>query len=528
MKRKQIIIISLVAVLILACITFAILYFATDIFKSKRSNKENFNEYISKMDIKKAIELETLNSNMQRKKEESYSTKGNLSITVNANGEDYINEEFEYDTKVDPQNKKASSEINIKIDGKTELTIDYLRDEDLYGVLLKDILDKYIVLENNNLQRFVSNIIGDSSNTSISIPNKIGILEEYNETSDSEVIYQILGKYINIILQEIPEENYSKIAKGNITLGDTTVEADGYSLKIDKNDLELIINKVVETLKNDNQVLDLLNKTGQKEYSLEEYQEIIEGIAEEITIEEFGELNIRVFNNGKNTAKLEIVYGENLEITINKTENNEISIILEGSSENGESFSVLASKDKDGKYQIEYAMEVEGEEIIIKVAHNANTTFSSDIEIEEFNGNNYLLINNLTGEQIYNLSNNLKNLLVEKTNIENGIIGKVYTLLSTISFVETDIDDTLEETAEDIENQAVEMFNARFSLYEGNQRGTNVKGLIYSVTGMNRMDGERTVICEYTEEDIDPSKMYNVSFGKDSEGYITEVIIEEQ
>jgi len=42
MKRKQIIIISLVAVLILACITFAILYFATDIFKSKRSNKENF------------------------------------------------------------------------------------------------------------------------------------------------------------------------------------------------------------------------------------------------------------------------------------------------------------------------------------------------------------------------------------------------------------------------------------------------------------------------------------------------------
>ena len=521
MRKKQIIIISLVAVLVLACITFAILYFATDIFKGKSSNKEKFNEYISQMDIKELVDLETLNSNIQRKKEESYSTEGNLSINVSANGENYINEEFSYSTKVDPENKRESSEIDIKIDGETELTIGYLRNKDLYGILLKDIVNQYIVLENNNLEQVISNIIGDSSNISINVPNKIEIPEEYIEVIDMEEIYQMLDKYINVILQEIPEENYSKIEKGNITVGNSTVEANGYNLKIDAQALNIMINKVLETLKNDEQVLDLLNKISGKGYSLEEYQEMIEGLSESITIEELEEIvNVIVFSDEKGTVKLEVIYGENLEIGIDKTEN-EISIIVNAISADGQVLNFVANKNAEGKYEINCNIKADEEEIIINVTYDSTTTFDPDIEVEEFNEGNYLLINDLSNEQIQNLFTNIIKLLIEKTNIENGIIGKTVSEIMTVKM--NSVIDT-----EQISSQAIETFNSRFSVYEGEQRGTTVKQLISTIKASNSTDSKHVISCEYDIEDVDSRGTYNVSFEKDSEGYINEVIVEEQ
>lgn len=71
---------------------------------------------------------------------------------------------------------------------------------------MKNVVDKYVALENNNLEQFVSNIIGDSSDIMVDVPNKIEIPEEYVESLDIEEIYQQVGKYINIMLKEIPEE----------------------------------------------------------------------------------------------------------------------------------------------------------------------------------------------------------------------------------------------------------------------------------------------------------------------------------
>lgn len=525
MKKNKIIIISLVAVLVLACITFAILFFATDIFKGKSSNKEKFNEYISQIDIKKLVDLETLNSNMKRKKEEAYSTNGNLSINVNANGEEYINEEFEYTTKVDPKNERESCEFNIKIDGETELTIDYLRNEDLYGILLKDIVDKYIALENNNLNQFVSNIMGDSSGITVNVPSKIEIPEEYSEIINIEEIYQILSKYINIMLKEIPEENYSKIEKGNITVVDKTVDASGYSLKIDAQALNIMINKFLETLKTDEQVLNLINEITGKGYSSEEYQQKIDELSESITIEELEDIvNVIVFSNEKGIVKLEVVYGENLEIGIDKTEN-EISAIVNAISANGQILNFVANKNAEGKYKINCNITADGEEITIKVAYDSNTTFNPDIKVEEFNESNYLLINDLSNEQIQNLFTNILKLLIEKTNIENGIIG---TTVSEIMTSNLNLTMNSQQMSNQASKQAMEIFNAKLSGFEGEQRGTIVKQLLTIVEATNSTNSEHTISCEYDIEDIDSRGTYDISFEKDSEGYINEVIVEEK
>ena len=520
--KKNKIIISLIAVIVLVCITLAILFLETDIFKGESLNKEKFNEYISQIDIKKLVDLETLNRNMQRKKEESYSTNGNLSINVNANGEEYINEEFEYITKVDSENKKSSCEINIKIDGENELTIDCLRNEDLYGVLLKDIVDKYIVLENNNLEQFVSNIMGDSNNMSFSVPNKIEIPQEYVEILNVEEIYQILGKYINIMIQEMPEENYSKIEKENITVGDIIVEADGYNLKIDEQAINSTINKLLETLKNDKQVLNLLNKITGEEYSSEEYLQMIEELFESITIEELEDtFNITVFSDENGIVKLQVVYGENLEIIINKIEN-EISGEVKAISSDDQFINLFAGKNAEGKFEINCNITSDEEEITIKLTYDSTTTFDSDIEVKEFTEDNYLLINDLAAEQVENLFTNIIKLLIEKTNIENGIIGK------TVSEIMTSKMNLAIEANQLANQQALEIFNSRFSGYEGQQTGTIVKQLITTINATNSSESKHTIDCNYDIEEIDSRGTYNISFEKDSEGYINEAIIEEQ
>lgn len=143
MKKMRILIITLIVILVLGCATFAALYFATDIFKS---NKEIFCKYIAQM---KLAELGDDN----RLKNETNSSKGIFSFRLEAEGET-IDEGFEYSSESDPANKLGSSKIIIKQDGENKLTVDYLRNEDLYGLRFEDIINQYIVVENNNLKEF--------------------------------------------------------------------------------------------------------------------------------------------------------------------------------------------------------------------------------------------------------------------------------------------------------------------------------------------------------------------------------------
>ena len=53
MKKVQILIITLVAILTLGCATFAVLYFATDTFKS---DKALFYKYASQIDLKEFLD----------------------------------------------------------------------------------------------------------------------------------------------------------------------------------------------------------------------------------------------------------------------------------------------------------------------------------------------------------------------------------------------------------------------------------------------------------------------------------------
>lgn len=487
MKKIRILIITLIIILVLGCATFATLYFATDMFKS---DKDMFYKYISQITLKEFIDLDGYNNYNKRLRNDVHTSKGEISIEVMQDGETDIDEKFEYSSQTDPKNKLASSNIDFKRDGKSLLTVDYLRNEELYGLKFKDLVSQYIVVENNNLKEFASKLgIEDNS----SIPNKIELSDyDYSEIINEEELEQIIDKYINIMISEISDESYSKIAKGNITLGDTTIQADGYKVTIDLKTLQAIFVKVVATMENDEQVFNLLNsiaKSTNQEIDFEEYKENLQIIKETLSeeLEENSEnITISVYKQGKKTVKVCVQLSTEgevyLDFSINKI-NDTMNIngtIKELGTGTEYSFKIskIGNSDDNDNYKAEYIVKEDEEQlgsvnfsatrngkldsnniqnnielniksgtlddIEINVGYKNNITFNSDIEIEKFNNENSAVINEFSNEQLNNLFVNLGNMLNEKIDFENGIIGVVVEIMTGQSIFDSAQNATIE------------------------------------------------------------------------------------
>lgn len=606
MKKNKILIILGVAIVLLIITVFSILFFATDIFKS---DKEMFYKYISQIDLKEFSN--TTGNYQQRLKNNAHEEQGTISMTLKSNGQTYLDNSFSYVTKIDSANKLQSSSIDINQNGQKVLNIGYLRNSDLYGIKFEDIVSQYITIENNNLKDFVSKFdVEDVSN----IPNKIEIPESVSNTNfniDTDELEQILDRYTNIIIEQIPEENYSKVEKGTITVGDKNIEADGYSVKITIKDLQNILLAALETMQNDEQIVNLINSIIKElqatlvettesmqideetanminsiipsEITLDDLKNVLETAKQEISqeIQENKELiNITIYKQGKDAVKLFIKLGEdgsNVEITmeklddkfsikiynkqesiigaitnansisqmpnhsiettfvitgnINNEEQEKYDIAFNISQNNEQVANINVNLERNGKLdsdniQNSFSVNIFAQETEFVLEYKNNTVFNPNIEIEKFEGNNYAIINNFSKEQIQSLFTNLGNKISEKIDLENSILGTI--MVAKTGLIEQ-AQEATEETVNEMESHAIKMFNMQFLIYEGLQSGNNVKMLLQAIATSNSNNFDRLVgHTPIDEEDIDSSKRYNISFQKDSEGYINMVIIEEQ
>ena len=472
MKKTQIIIITIALVLTLGCVgTFAVLYFATDTFKSEQ---EMFYKYASQINLKEFIDLESYNAYSNRLKTEGHASEGEFSIEL-AQAEEAISETIKYNGYTDPVNKTANYDISINKDNETLLAMNYLNTQDFYGLQFKDVINQYIVFENNNLKELASKMgVQDTSE----IPDKIEIPES---NINYEELNTILNTYLNIAMKEIPEDNYSKIKKQEISLGDEKVEADGYQVKLKVENVQKILVKVLENLRDDKEFFNLLNVEGSM--SFENYQAFIDEMLVEISGEISKEDNIEVitisvYKQEKDTVKLAI------NVALEETQNIELSIekaskglmlkvaMIDTSLETKEEISITITKTANTEEQENFECIVsqisdkeETDILTINISRNGaltsnNVGFSTiatmtlqemkfEIGIQnninfagvplegEFIQGNHLVINGLAQEQLTNLFTNLGNILVEKLkdemfvshiiindNVNDELIGK--------------------------------------------------------------------------------------------------------
>lgn len=461
MKKVRILIIVLLVILILGGGAFAGLYFMTDVFKSE---KEMFYKYASQINLSEFINLESYNSYISRLEKESHSSDGIVGINLKL-GEQNFNENISYSSYIDSVNKKGSSTIELNRNDKKLISMHYLRNQDLYGIKFDDIINQYVVVENNNLKEFATKLgIQDVS----SIPDKIE-KPEINQSINVEELKNIYNKYLNIVIQQIPEEKYLKLEKANISLEDKTVEAEGYEIKLNLTDIQPILIKIFETVKNDEQIFNLIKTTNlesEQEISFEEYQVTIQGLIEDLSqeissAENKEVLDIIVYKQGKNTVKLYIKIAEETVISIERasklslkidTDYMSMQISKTNNSEEQENWEGIliskANEQEDARININITRT--GALTSQKVAFNANISailtqdsdseinlefsnnvnFGNNIEIEEFNEENKVVINSYSGEQIQALINNLGAMIGEKIDLENGIIGYTMSLQS--------------------------------------------------------------------------------------------------
>jgi hypothetical protein len=572
MKKIQVLIITLVIILLLGCATFATLYFATDIFKS---DKEMFYKYISQITVEDTLVADEYSKYQERLENEDNTNKGNISISVKGNNEELIDEEFDFETKSKPGENFASAKIDMKQNDEKKLTIDYLRNEDLYGLRFEDLIKQYIVLENNNLKEFAQKLGIENTDN---IPNKIEIQNEVviSEEEQKEV-EQIFTKYINIAIEQIPNENYSKLKSENITFNDEQINADGYQLTISSDLLNEILINLLNSIKEDEDVYNLLSKLSETELELENYKETIQTAIDTIS-EEDSELNItlKVYKQGKKTIKLVGIIEQeeesakmefsvekledkynfllfitsddektnmsfNLSKNINVQEKEEILCSIVMNQDNEEVTNITIKISREGKLDSQniksnFSIDINYLDANINIVYDNTNSFEETVEKEEFKEDDYAIINQFEKDQIGNLFTNLIDMICERIDEEKTILGIQFTLnenlfqaayKSKISNQEATQEEE-EGTVQLFENQSIEVFNIRFTSYEGVQSGASVKTLISAIEQNNITDPTHKIDYNSTITSIESSKKYNISFEKDSEGYISKAIIEEQ
>ncbi len=274
MKKSTKIIIAVVSVIAVAAIVFAILYFATDLFKT-RNPKKAFYEYLDKAAASESeFNYSDMIASLKDVQNKSYEGKGKMSMDIEL-GSTMKNQEYEqiidllnnaeisYETKADPKNSNTYTAMNIKYNGKDLGKFELLVNEDELGIKLAEMYDKYLTI---TFEEMLEELDIDSSSidmSSLSMDDAdVNEIVELLEISDDEIT-RIKDRYKKVLEDTIPEDNYSS-EKEKITVNGKEINATAYSVEVSEKDLAKLVKAMVESLADDDDTLDLIIEKANK------------------------------------------------------------------------------------------------------------------------------------------------------------------------------------------------------------------------------------------------------------------------
>lgn len=248
MKKSKGIIIVLILVIIGLLAGGAYAFFMTDLFKTP---DQLFKKYLLKSVIDLTqVQYEPYNEILTRMADET--TEFNY-ITSDENGDN----EVKVDYLSDPTNKKQKINLSMVVEGKEYLSISAIVADQILGLQMKDIHEKYLALENRDLRTVATNL-GISEEESASIPNKIMIAEKFTE-EEKQKITELTTKYVSKIGEAINTDYYIVEKQVSVSVNEQTLTADKYSLNIDEKQFSTIVLNTLSELLADQEFLNLCN-----------------------------------------------------------------------------------------------------------------------------------------------------------------------------------------------------------------------------------------------------------------------------
>ena len=448
-----------------------------------------------------------------------------------------------FNGSTNPSQKQAEQNIEIQYSDDVVFPINYLRDNDLYGLQNDYISNKYIAVENNNLKELAEKF----GLTNVDeLPNKIEITNQNQNISYTEEETKSLQEKYMPLLDVITDEKITVEKTDNNTK---------YILNTTSLELKDTLVKFLEILKDDEITLNKIN-TILEGYDTYIEKEKIEEIIQSIQEQEIEEQNITISINTQKNVPISInIESETTVITINKQNNNDeaiysLDINVNSNNSSGTAqttilsikaqYTGISTDNVSEKYTVIFG--TEGEETV-KYEYNFENqiSFTDNIQIDNLTSDNAMILNDYSSEQITSLLTAVVNRIVEVNADQMQELGIQYspilmmTPLGTLNMMivgtaQDTIQDTMQEN--NMSETVIQSFNAKFTKYQGNIKGTMVKSLIQEINSNNAMyEDEKTMqillnnSLSPTTNPIENSKIYNVVLHYGNNGKVDEIYL---
>lgn len=570
MEKKSVMKIITIASIIIAviAIVFIVLYFATDIFipKSKLFAKF-FSQNLDAIEQISDISFET--SCLNEIKQNNY--KETTKISTSFINSKKLQEDFNIsiDGIVDNSKNKSHKKINIKYGENTSvLNAEYLKENDMYGLLFSDVVARYISIRNDNLKEVLKNLNIDTTNLNNDKIQDINLLQIINLSKEERE--NLKTRYLQIALREINSNQYTSEKDRMITLSNgQSVTTKSYVLTLSDEQTRKILTSIFKQMYQDEVILnkiesldaDLKNigaNVEVKQKFLSKLENLIQKISE--TEVNYDSKIISYVLNGK-TVRTSFEIG-NYDVVLDFDEEaNSLNIKYKNvvAEENfelnmtkvGTESGIQRNIQYDGK---EISIEMQKQENVLNFKVNVNTNNEKNVQVNL--DTRMELVSDVNVEKTFENSPNLVINDYEKDKLGSALIGLKTRVVNHLREVQKNVNsdllnaiitysDAIDKDMEIAKETEIKKFNNQFELYKSDK--ATEKNIIYNLldlAGKNmisyqkigtnkikiyiRQDEKNSKLAEELKKEIKESeKDYTIAFEYDSDKKINLVVLEE-
>lgn len=549
-KNKKILIILIILCIILILgVTFAILYFATDLFKS---NQELFLKY-----AKGAFENSEdsfigtdISEYFSKKEQTPYQNQGTITPNISTqNGQEQFdnvnNFNISYTGEIDNLNSKQKEDISLNYSNDSKMEFSYQQVGEQIGLQADYVNSKYLV----STAEEIPNLDAD-------LGNVIGVLAKLQELKNIDLSWEEIARirdtYFNVLSSNLTEDNFVKVSSQDMT---------GYQLNITGDSLKNVTLKLLETLQNDTETLDKINEylkvqSSSNSITVNDIAKLIEDINNNQDILN-KTVKITVYEASGKLTGIEINIDENiLNITKNKVDTNVgYNISFKGTGDNpvnillNLNFTNIAANEGITE---DYEFQIGNNDITYNYKLNNNLNFQSASNIEDFSDDNAMILSNYDSAEVTSFISQVRQRIIDvnKELMERiGLLENENPIFKTLPDLSNFFDIDIART--NLSEEEISAFNQKFELYQSTKlAGVTVRGLLTTIDQNNEQQGQEdgnsemmiteinfngeeydvneqtvTMLKEEVKTDVD----YRVEFEKDSNtGLIYRAVINEK
>jgi len=563
-KNTKILLILIIIIVIIILAGVGILVFATDIFKS---DKEMFFKYMADIgDSKKGFIDDGLKQYFEKKNNTPYNDEGEFSVNISSDNEqkkfeNVNNFNISFSGQVDTANSKAAQNISLNYSNDVKFPINYKQIENKIGLQTKYVGSKFVAIETEKLNKFSEDLDDvESYGETVDKLQKMGKVEL---TEDEKS--HIKDTYITVINQQLEKDKFSKVKESDMS---------GYKLSLTGTDLQNVLVKLLETLKNDQTTVDKLNEylkiqKNSAKITASQIDDAIKSIKDDT---DFSDKNfeIAVYQKNRDVCKLVIETTEGTIAIEKKIEGNQQNIVVSYEMKEDKKSKISFSANFENLESLQNIKEnyelimslpevaesstttdVDSEVVVYKYNFSNDVNFTDSATVEDFSSDNSLMLTDYDSDQVSSFLNAVVERISEVNEQQMGQLGleasenPIVNIIPSIGLYLGNMN-VLNQVNSNMSEAEINNFNQKFEAYEStNLKGVTVKGLLSTISLNNQSEETSNEIKEinYNGEEyeaseqnitlikgeIDTEKSYRVEFEKDQDtGLIYRAVINEK